>query len=336
MLTSNMNLREYNTFGIDVNASSFIELKSEKEASGLLSSGSVNPSDCLILGGGSNILFTGDFNGTVLHPAFNNISIVERDKKSVYIAAEAGVVWDDLVLWAVQRNFGGIENLSLIPGSVGAAPIQNIGAYGVEVGAIITKVRTLSLKDGSVREFTGEECGFGYRSSIFKSELKGKYLICSVYLELKPNPQYFNLSYGDLEKRVSDMGGANLDNVRSSIIGIRKEKLPDPAEKGNAGSFFKNPVAEKSIAEMIAADYPGMPSWPAGEGTVKIPAAWMIEQAGFKGYTSGMAGVHDRQPLVLVNHGSATGSEILSLAFKVREAVLKKFGIWLDFEVNII
>jgi len=336
MLTKNRNLRELNTFGIDVVASSFLELKSEKEAGDYLLSGQLNTSECLVIGGGSNILLTGDFRGTVLHPTFNKIEIVARGEEKVFVSVEAGVEWDKLVSWAVDMELGGIENLSWIPGYAGAAPIQNIGAYGAEVADVITKVRFLSLQDGSEHEFTREECGFGYRNSIFKSELKGKCLITCLFLELTRKPVKYNLSYGDLEKRVLENGDINLFNIRKAVIEIRKEKLPDPAEKGNAGSFFKNPVTDKYTASKIALEYPGVPLWKAGEDTIKIPAAWLIEKSGFKGYRSGDAGVHHRQPLVLVNHGNAKGNEIIELALEIRKAVQAKFGIFLDFEVNIV
>jgi len=336
MLKKKMNLRDFNTFGIDVSTSSFIEIKNEKQASELLSSGKLNPSECLVIGGGSNILFTEDFNGTVLHPVFNNISIVARGQDKVFISAEAGVEWDKLVSWAVNMGMGGIENLSWIPGHAGAAPIQNIGAYGTEVADTITKVRAISLEDGSIREFTREECGFGYRNSIFKNELKNKYLITTLFFELTRNPSIFNLSYGDLEKRVIKKGDINLFNIRETVIETRMEKLPDPSETGNAGSFFKNPVTDKSRANSIIDKFPDMPSWHAGGEEIKIPAAWLIEKAGFKGYRSGNAGVHPMQPLVLVNHGNATGKEILELAIKIRESVLDRFGISLEFEVNVV
>jgi UDP-N-acetylmuramate dehydrogenase len=336
MVNRDFELLSFNTFGLSATADKFISLASEKEAIDLFSNHQINPESTIILGGGSNILFTKDFDGTIVHPLFNSIDQIARGEKSVFISAEAGVVWDDLVAWSVDKGFGGLENLSHIPGTVGAAPIQNIGAYGVEVCDLITIVRTVNLKDGSVREFKREECEFGYRSSIFKLKLKGEYLVTSIILELQKEPHSYNISYGDIEKRVAEFGDINIQNIRNAVISIREEKLPDPKIIGNAGSFFKNPVISQAEYNTLAKLNPGMPNWPLPDGRIKIPAAWLIEKTGWKGYRSGDAGVHHLQPLVLINHGKAKGSEILNLSKEIIKSVASKFSIDLEYEVNIL
>lgn len=336
MIHHNQPLKDYNTFGIKCNAKEFVTFTSEAEASHYLSTNRLDLKNTLVLGGGSNVLFTGDYEGTILHPAFNTIEIIARGENGVFVAVDAGVIWDDLVAWAVENDLGGIENLSYIPGSAGAAPVQNIGAYGVEVSAVITKIRALSLSDGTKREFTKAECKFDYRTSLFKTELKGRYMITNLIIELNRKPSGFNLSYGDLESRLAAEGEINLSKIRQAVIAVRKEKLPEPSETGNAGSFFKNPVISSEKARYLLNRYPEMPSWVVAGDFTKIAAAWLIDQAGFKGYRHGNAGVHNRQPLVLVNHGNASGREIIELAEKISGAVSEKFGITLDYEVNII
>lgn len=336
MIHHNQPLKDYNTFGIKCNAKEFVTFTSEAEASHYLSTNRLDLNNTLVLGGGSNVLFTGDYEGTILHPAFNTIEIIARGENGVFVAVDAGVIWDDLVAWAVENDLGGIENLSYIPGSAGAAPVQNIGAYGVEVSAVITKIRALSLSDGTKREFTKAECKFDYRTSLFKTELKGRYMITNLIIELNRKPSGFNLSYGDLESRLAAEGEINLSKIRQAVIAVRKEKLPEPSETGNAGSFFKNPVISSEKARYLLNRYPEMPSWVVAGDFTKIAAAWLIDQAGFKGYRHGNAGVHNRQPLVLVNHGNASGREIIELAEKISGAVSEKFGITLDYEVNII
>ncbi len=260
-----------------------------------------------------------------------------RRRKSDYVIVScgAGIVWDKLVELTVNHGFGGLENLSLIPGHVGAAPVQNIGAYGSEVRNTIEKVRAVSIHDGSVREFTNEECRFGYRDSIFKGELKGKYLITKVYFRLSTRPM-LTLEYGSLKEEVNKLGSTSLLNVRTIVINTRRKKLPDPAEIGNAGSFFKNPVVTSSFADDLKLKFPGLPVFKDHTGCIKLAAGWLIEQCGWKGKRIGEAGVHDKQALVIVNYGNATGKELFDFSEMVRKSVSEKFGITLDREVEVI
>lgn len=336
MIRENFQLRQFNTFGISATARRFITLESVKAAEQLIRSGELKNEKVLILGGGSNILFTNDFDGTIIHPIFDSIELVAKSKKLAFVAAEAGAIWDDIVAWCVERDLGGLENLSYIPGNVGAAPIQNIGAYGAEVSHTISKVRALSMESGETVDFTREECGFGYRNSIFKNEMKGKFLITVVFFELERLPGSFNLGYGNLKDIVEEAGEINLYNVRRAVTSIRREKLPEPAETGNAGSFFKNPVISAIQMDNLTRQYTNIPNWPLGDKKIKIAAAWLIEKCGFKGYRRGDAGVHHKQPLVLVNHGNATGKEIAALADEIAGKVKEIFGIELETEVNII
>lgn len=335
-ISYNCSLRNFNTFGITVNAKEYIRLDSLQEAKDFLSGGGAGKGKCLILGGGSNILFTGDFDGTIVQPAFNSIEIIEAGSSAVHLSAEAGLKWDSLVEWAVRNKFGGLENLSFIPGNVGAAPIQNIGAYGVEVAEHITAVHTLSLDSGKVHHFTRKECEFGYRDSIFKNELQNKHLIYKVEFTLHRKNQTYKPSYGNLEKSAMEDGEITLEGIRNAVIRTRKEKLPDPDITGNAGSFFKNPVVEKSIYEELLMQHPGMPAWQTGSGKYKIPAAWLIEKTGWKGKNTGRAGVHEKHALILINLGDAEGLEILELSNMIAESVYSRFRISLEKEVNII
>jgi UDP-N-acetylmuramate dehydrogenase len=288
-----------------------------------------------ILGGGSNILFTSDFQGTILYPEFSGIKEEERDGENVVISAGAGVNWDNLVEWTVNNGFGGLENLSLIPGMVGASPIQNIGAYGVEVKDRIERVRTISVSDGSVRIFNNNECEFDYRNSIFKKKEKGKYLVTRVYYKLTINTE-LNLTYGSLMEEITRLGKPSLKTVRQAVINIRRSKLPDPALIGNAGSFFKNPVVNSLAAQNLKNRYPAMPVYEDRSGTVKLAAGWLIEQCGWKARRFGEAGVHDKQALVIVNHGNATGTDIFALSESIKKSVVEKFGIELEREVEVV
>lgn len=332
MIRYNYSLRRHNTFGIAARARRFISLESAEEAKAIIKKEKIDTDNCLVLGGGSNILFTKDYCGTIIKPSFNKISIEKESSDNVIISAEAGLEWDKLVEWTVENDLGGLENLSFIPGKVGAAPIQNIGAYGAEVSNLITKVHTLSLENGENRVFYNEECMFGYRDSIFKNELKGKYLITSVEFRLEKSPFTFNLSYGKLEPGRE----MTLASIRKAVIKVRKEKLPDPAVKGNAGSFFKNPLINMHSYAELKMRYHDMPSWHTGTGHYKIPAAWLIEKAGWKGKKAGRAGVHHKHALILVNLGNAKGTEILGLSNSITDSVRSKFGITLEKEVNII
>ena len=288
-----------------------------------------------MLAGGNNILFTEDYDGVLLTPAARQIALVSDDGDEVRLRVDAGVEWDDLVEWAVQRGLWGIENLSLIPGKAGAAPVQNIGAYGCEAKDAIRRVEMYCVETGTVLTLDAAHCGFGYRESVFKHDLKGRVIITAVEIALSHTPRP-RLGYGDVEREVEARGGATLRNIREAICSIRRAKLPDPAVLGNAGSFFKNPVVEASVAENLLKAYPDMPHYPAPEGREKLAAGWLIDRAGMKGHRAGNVGVHERQALVIVNHGGATGGEVIAFARTVQARVREKFGIEIDTEVNIL
>jgi UDP-N-acetylmuramate dehydrogenase len=330
-----ISLKELNTLGLDYKADKFIHISSGEDARQLLESGSLINEPVLILGEGSNLLFTSDFHGTIIHSSIEGITIEEEKTDYVIISAGAGINWDKFVEWCVKKGYGGIENLSYIPGTVGATPVQNIGAYGVEVKDVIFKVQAISLSDGKQKEFTNEECRFRYRDSIFKNELKNKYLITRVFYRLPLNAP-FVISYGNLKDEIEKTGSLSLKNIRGAVINIRRSKLPDPAETGNAGSFFRNPLISPDEAQYLIEKYPPIPTFPDPSGSIKIAAAWLIEQCGWKGKRTGDAGVHERHALVLVNYGKATGKEIFDLSEKIRESVYQKFGIFLEREVEVI
>lgn len=330
-----ISLREYNTFGLDYRANCLISIKTEVEAISLLRNHKSLYNPILILGGGSNLLFTGDFNGTIIHPVIQGITIENKNNRHVLVSAGAGVIWDELVEWSVENGYGGLENLSLIPGFVGASPIQNIGAYGAEVKDTIDRVRTVKIDDGSVAEFTNNECHFAYRDSIFKKEYKGMYIVTRVYFRLNTRP-LLNTGYGSLKDQVMNLGDCTLKNVRKAVIIIRQNKLPDTAVIGNAGSFFKNPVVDISFASELKRKYPDLHDYYDPSGGRKLAAGWLIDQCGWKGKRTGDAGVHDKQSLVLVNHGKATGEELYNLSEAIKESVFKKFGIALEREVEVI
>lgn len=329
-------LKHNNTFGFDVKAKfcfAFTELADLHTF--LHSNQSWKEEKLLILGQGSNILFTGDFDGLVIQPQVPGIFIIKEDRQNVWIEAGAGENWDDLVQFAVDYGFGGIENLSLIPGNVGAAPVQNIGAYGQEAGNVIEKVKGFDLQTGENVEFSTTECEFGYRSSIFKSRLKNRIIITSVVFKLEKFPEFI-LGYGDVEKRASEKGEICLATIREAIVEIRRSKLPDVTELGNAGSFFKNPVVLVEVAQNLKQKYTSLPVYPATAETSKMAAGWLIEQAGWKGFRDGDAGVHEKQALVLVNYGNATGKEIFDLSEKIKQSVFEKFDVELEREVNCV
>ena len=337
MIFKNIALKKYNTFALDYAAECMIRIKTEKEATALFNGNHFWNEPLLILGSGSNILFTGDFRGTILYPQLRGIKIedYEPDNKNVIISSGAGIIWDDLVLWSVNKGFGGLENLSLIPGKVGATPVQNIGAYGVEIKDLIVKVNTIDISDGSKRIFTNKECEFGYRTSIFKRKEKGKYLVTRVYFRLSVQP-ILNLSYDSLKDEVKRIGKETLKNVRRGVINIRRSKLPDPDTIGNAGSFFKNAVVKASVAMDLKKEYPDLPVYPDKTGYVKLASGWLIDKCGWKGKRKGDAGVHEKQALVLVNYGRATGREIFELSQEIRNSVFDRFGVDLEREVEIV
>ena len=334
MMEENKSLRELNSFGVDVSARRFAEFSDRAELVGLLDSLATGEK-WMILGGGNNVLFTGDYDGTVLHPVCRDITQVSDDGRTVRVRAGAGVEWDDFVAWAVRNGLGGVENLSSIPGYVGAAPVQNIGAYGAEAKDTIESVECLLTDTRETVTLSNAECRFGYRDSIFKRELKGRAVILAVRFALTRDPQ-FRLRYGDVSQQVEALGGVSLENIRQAVIAIRSNQRPDPKVLGNAGSFFKNPVVPQTLADSLTEKYPDMPRYAAGEGRVKLAAGWLIDRCGWRGARRGPAGIHERQALVVVNHGGATGADIVNLAHAVRRDVLERFGVTIDMEVNLI
>jgi UDP-N-acetylmuramate dehydrogenase len=328
-------LKPFNSFGISAIANEFIEIASFDQLKLLIQSQKLN--NFLVLGGGSNILFTKDFDGLILKNQLLGISVLEENNETVLVKAAGGENWHNFVRHCVSNGWGGIENLSLIPGSVGAAPLQNIGAYGVEIKESLVSLEAINLLTGELKTFNNEQCQFGYRESIFKHQLKGQYFICSVTFKLNKNAVP-NISYGDISKVLNEWNILQPDiaDVSDAVIHIRTSKLPDPALIGNAGSFFKNPVIDLSKFLDLQKRFPDIKSFPAADGKIKIPAAWLIEQCGFKGKRFGNVGVHENQALVLVNYGGGTGKDILELSKRIIESVKEKFGIELQTEVNII
>lgn len=331
----NISLKSYNTFGIEVHAHSLNQVSSPKGLCEVVKKIQSDGIPMLVLGGGSNILFTKDYDGAIVRPLVLGIEIIHEDAEWVTIRVGAGVEWDTLVEYAVVRGWGGLENLSLIPGSVGASPIQNIGAYGAEAGNSISRVSYFNIESLTHEGIDGNQCRFGYRTSIFKTELKGRVVITHVDFRLSKNPK-LSTHYGSIEEELSKLGGASLANVRRAVISIRSSKLPDPKELGNAGSFFKNPVVSVDKLNAIRRNNPQVPSFPIDGSWAKVPAGWLIEQCGWKGKKRGNAGVHSQQALVLVNHGGATGIQVLELASAIQESVVNRFGIELELEVNVV
>lgn len=328
-----ISLRDRNSFGVEQQAARLIEFDSPDDLRTLFAAGV--PDRWMVLSGGNNVLFTQDYDGLIVTPAARGIKCLSDEGDTVRIRVEAGVEWDDLVEWAVAHDLWGVENLSLIPGKAGAAPVQNIGAYGCEAADTIRRVEMFCVENGSMLTLDAAHCGFGYRESVFKHTLKGRIIITAVEFELSRTPRP-RLAYGDVEREVEARGGASLRNIREAICAIRRSKLPDPAVLGNAGSFFKNPVVEAPVAAALLERYPAMPHYPAPDGRVKLAAGWLIDQAGLKGWREGNVGVHERQALVLVNYGGATGGEVIAFARRVQQRVLDRFGIAIDTEVNIL
>ena len=331
-IRENCSLKDHNTFGMDVKADRMVDWSTPDELKGILAD---LERPVLMIGGGSNLLFMSDFKGTVLHSSVTTIDILGITNDHVHVRVGSGVVWDDFVAWCAVNGYWGVENLSAIPGEVGASAVQNIGAYGVEAKDVIDTVQTICLADGSERDFINAECRYGYRQSIFKNELKGQYAVAYVIFTLsrKPEPR---LGYGALEQEVERLGGPSLENIRQAVISIRDSKLPDPDVLGNAGSFFMNPVITEQDFNIIRSSYPDVPSYPAAGGLIKVPAGWLIEKTGWKGRSLGPAAVYEKQALVLVNKGGATGTDIKRLADTIIEDVRQKFGITLSTEVNYI
>lgn len=332
-IVSDFNLAVNNTFHVPAIAEYFAPFDSLDVLNELLSRFREHPK--LVLGGGSNVLFTKNISGIVLHNCMMGIGVTNEDEDFVWVRAGAGVAWHELVMFCVYNNWGGVENLSLIPGSVGAAPMQNIGAYGVEIKDVFYELQALNIENNTIQTFSLADCRFGYRESIFKNELKNHFIILNVTLRLSRVPK-FNISYGTIEKELEVMGVKDLSvkSISDAVIRIRSEKLPDPAVIGNAGSFFKNPVLTNADFEKLQSAHPDVHFFKTADG-IKIPAAWLIEQCGFKGYRHGEVGCHMNQPLVIVNYGNATGIEIFDFSKKIIDAVLQRFGIELHREVNV-
>ncbi len=336
-MLENTPLRHLNTFGIDCRARYLAEITSTEDLHAVRGNALFGSLERLVLGGGSNVLFCRDFDGLVLLNKMAGRSVIDENEDRIWINVAGGENWHDLVTWCVEQGWGGIENLALIPGSVGAAPIQNIGAYGVELRDVFVSLEAFFWESGETRVFFRDDCRFGYRDSIFKNELKGRVFITSVTLKLSRLPRV-NTSYGNLAGLLAERGIARpgVRDVYQAVIDIRRSKLPDPAVTGNAGSFFKNPELPEALARAILEKHPDAPHFPVDENTIKIPAGWLIEQCGWKGRTEGRAGVHEKQALVLVNRGGASGEEIRSLAYKIMASVRETFGVELQPEVNII
>ena len=326
-------LKEHNSFGIDASCRLLTHVSSEEELNDALNS----DSDHFILGGGSNLLLSGDLDKHVLKIEIPEINVIDEGSEFCVVEVGAGVNWHSFVLWAIQQGLGGIENLSLIPGTVGASPIQNIGAYGVELVDVFHSLTALDLATGAMREFNSEQCQFDYRNSIFKQEAKGKFIITKVRFNLTRKHE-LNTSYGAIAQKLTelDITQPSIRDISNAVIQIRQSKLPDPAEIGNSGSFFKNPIINTESFEELKSSFDDLKYYDLGDGNYKIPAGWMIDRLGWKGYRKGDAGVHKNQALVLVNYGNATGREILELSEEIQASVLDKFGIELNAEVNVL
>ena len=337
IIVENVSLKPYNTFGIEATARTFAEMHNLQDIQVFLNTSRFKNEPLFILGGGSNVLFSKDFEGTVIKISSKGIIKTRETDDHVFLNVQAGVDWNEFVNYCLLNNLGGVENLALIPGTVGSSPIQNIGAYGSEVKDVIDSVEVVDIKSIQMNEMKNEECSFGYRCSIFKKELKGKIIISSVNFRLNKKHK-LNMDYGAIREEFSkaEISEPTIQDVANAVTAIRRAKLPDPKEIGNSGSFFKNPsVNKQKFAELVLL-YPVMPSFTQADGTFKIPAGWLIEQSGWKGYREGDAGVHKDQTLVLVNYGNASGQDILNLADKIKESITEKFGIDLEMEVNVV
>ncbi|WP_396177267.1 UDP-N-acetylmuramate dehydrogenase [Flavobacterium sp.] len=335
-ILENFSLKKYNTFGIEAKAAAFVAVHSVDELRQILQE---NPTkNKFILGGGSNMLLTQDINALVIHVDLKGKKIVKEDENHVWVESQAGENWHEFVLWTIHQDFGGLENMSLIPGNVGTTPVQNIGAYGTEIKDTFESCEAMEIATQKMRTFSYSDCNFGYRESIFKQEAKDQYIITSVIFKLTKKNHAINTSYGDIltELAKQNISEPTLKDVSNAVIAIRRSKLPDPKELGNSGSFFKNPIVLKSDFEPIHAKFPEMKFYEVSETEVKVPAGWLIEQAGFKGKRFGDAGIHKNQALVLVNYGNATGQEILTVSKDIQQTVFEKFGIWIEAEVNVI
>ena len=332
----NYPLKKYNTFGIEAFAKKFVVVQSVKELKEVLLENIFEKK--FILGGGSNMLFTKNIDALVIHIDLKGKKIVKENEEFVWVEAQAGENWHEFVVWTIQQNFGGLENMSLIPGNVGTTPIQNIGAYGTEIKDTFVSCAALHIENLKIKIFNLQDCNFGYRESIFKNEVKDQYIITSVIFKLTRKNHTINISYGDIQGELSKKNIAipSLMDIGNAVTAIRQSKLPDPKVLGNSGSFFKNPLLKKSDFEIIHKKFPDMKYYEISETQIKVPAGWLIEQAGFKGKRFGDAGIHKNQALVLVNYGNASGQDILNVSREIQKTVFEKFGIEIEVEVNII
>lgn len=337
IIEANKSLKSLNTFGVDVRAKYFAQVTTTDEFKELIQTEEFQNNEYLIIGGGSNILFTQDFDGLVIHNLLGGIEVLREEGDHVWLRVASGENWHEIVMYAVGKGLGGIENLALIPGSAGATPVQNIGAYGVEIKDTIETVRTIEIATGETRVFAHDECKFGYRTSIFKTDLHGQYFITGITLKLTKNKQP-TAHYASLDTMLADKGitEPTIRDIAESVIAIRQSKLPDPAVLGNAGSFFKNPEVNRDLFEKIHALHPDMPFYEMDNGQVKIPGGWLIDTAGWRGRREGDVGSHEKQALVLVNYGSATGAEVATFAHAIQTDIREKFGIDLEPEVTIL
>ncbi len=333
----NYPLKALNTFGISAFAEYYTEAGSKAQIQKLLKTKTASSNEILVLGGGSNILFTKDYPGVVMRIMIPGIHVVRENQDFFWVKAGAGVLWHDLVASCVKANFGGIENMALIPGTVGAAPVQNIGAYGAEFQDVFEALECIEIKTGKTHYFRKEDCGFGYRRSVFKESLKGQYIITNVVLRLFKEP-FVDVEYGGIKQELErmDIDEPSIQDVFDAVINIRNSKLPDTTTLGNAGSFFKNPAVDIKTFQQLKNTFPDMPGYPQEDNHVKIPSGWMIEQCGLKGKKFGEVGIHDKQALVVINLGKATGEEVAKVSDMIKSEVLKKFGIELESEVNFI
>lgn len=335
-IQNNFSLKKYNTFGIEAKARQFVAVHSVSELETVLKEHQSEPK--FILGGGSNMLLTQDIEALVIHVDLKGKKVIKEDDDFVWVESQAGENWHEFVLWTIGQNFGGLENMSLIPGNVGTTPVQNIGAYGTEIKDTFVSCDAMDIVTREMKTFHKEECNFGYRESIFKHEAKNQFIITSVVFKLTKRNHKINVSYGDITKELekNNISTPTLKDVSDAVIAIRRSKLPDPKELGNSGSFFKNPIIPKEQYEKTRLLHPEMPHYVVSETEVKVPAGWLIEKAGFKGKRFGDAGIHKNQALVLVNYGNATGQEILNVSKDIQATVLREFGIAIEAEVNII
>lgn len=336
-ILSDISLLPLNTFHIDARARYFAEVRSVADILELQATAIFKDNKRLILGGGSNMLLTGNFDGLVIKVSIPDIELEHEDEHHYYVKANAGVVWHEFVLYCIKHGYAGVENLSLIPGQVGAAPMQNIGAYGVELKDVCVAVEALDINTGTITTFSSTDCEFGYRESVFKHRLRDRFIITAVHFRLNKTPK-LNISYGDIKATLDEMNvfDYTIKAISDAVIKIRSSKLPNPAELGNAGSFFKNPTVSFEKCSELIAKYPLMPHYPQASGDVKLPAGWLIEQCGWKGKRVGNTGSHAKQALVLVNYGNATGHEVYQLAMDIKQSVMDKFGVEINPEVNLI